>query len=47
LKITRERLALFNGGPEHPTMLEIEDLFDKDGNAAGTMVSLQIRIKRN
>ena len=47
LKITKERLALFNGAPEHQNILEIEDLFDKDGRAAGTRVLLTIRIKRN
>lgn len=47
LKITRERLALFNGVKDHQNMLEIEDLFDNDGHAAGTRVLLTIRVKRN
>jgi tetratricopeptide (TPR) repeat protein len=47
LKITRERLALFNGVKDHPNVLEIEDLFDNEGHAAGTKVLLTIKVKRN
>ncbi len=45
LQITRERLALINRGLEQNTGLEIEDLFDKEGNATGTKVILRIRIR--
>jgi len=45
LQITRERLALINRGLEQKTGLEIEDLFDKEGNATGTRVILRIRIR--
>jgi len=45
LQITRERLALINRGLEQKAGLEIEDLFDKEGNATGTRVILRIRIR--
>ncbi|WP_205510614.1 tetratricopeptide repeat-containing sensor histidine kinase [Longitalea arenae] len=47
LKITRQRLALFNGVKDLQNVLAIEDLFDQDGRATGTRVQLTIRIKRN
>ncbi|WP_207510536.1 tetratricopeptide repeat-containing sensor histidine kinase [Longitalea luteola] len=47
LKITRERLALFNGVKDPQNVLEVEDLFDKNGHATGTRVLLTIRVKTN
>ena len=42
LKITKERLALFNKNNGSETFYEIEDLYDKNKQAAGTKVKLQI-----
>jgi tetratricopeptide (TPR) repeat protein len=46
LKITKERLALFNREKEMHTFYEIEDLKDENGNAAGTKVTLKICLKQ-
>jgi sensor histidine kinase YesM len=45
LKITRERFDLLNETNEDKTFFEFEDLFDENGNAAGTKVMLKIRIR--
>lgn len=45
LKITRERFELLNEKDEKKTYFEFEDLVDKYGNAAGTKVTLKIRIR--
>ena len=45
LKITRERFDLLNETDEKKTFFEFEDLFDENGNAAGTKVMLKIRIR--
>ncbi|MDP9231068.1 MAG: histidine kinase [Bacteroidota bacterium] len=47
LKITTERLALFNEGNGAQTNYMIEDIYDEKGNAAGTKVKLQIRYKES
>lgn len=47
LKITTERLALFNQDNNMQMNYEIEDLYDEAGNAAGTKVKLQIRYKES
>ena len=45
LKITKERLALFNKNNDSETFYEIEDLFDENNEAAGTKIKLQILLK--
>jgi tetratricopeptide (TPR) repeat protein len=45
LKITRERFDLLNETDQKKTFFEFEDLFDENGNAAGTKVVLKIRIR--
>ena len=45
LKITTERLALFNDRKGIDTFYEIEDIIDDKGNARGTKVILKIRYK--
>lgn len=45
LKITRERFDLLNETEEKKTFFEFEDVFDENGNAAGTKVMLKIRIR--
>jgi sensor histidine kinase YesM len=48
IQITRERLALINEGlDEVRTAFYIEDMTDKEGQACGTKVSLNIRFKPN
>jgi tetratricopeptide (TPR) repeat protein len=46
LQITAQRLALLTGEGKPGHLFEIEDLYDEDGNAAGTRVVLKIRIHR-
>jgi sensor histidine kinase YesM len=45
LKITTERLSLFNQDKEGHTFYEIDDLTDEDGAVTGTKVSIRIRHK--
>jgi tetratricopeptide (TPR) repeat protein len=45
LKITTDRLALLNKEKGVNTSYKIEDLYDEDGNAAGTRVELMICFK--
>lgn len=45
LKITKERLTLFNKNNGAETFYEIEDLYDVNNEAAGTKVKLQILCK--
>ena len=45
LKITTERLSLFNQDKEGHTFYEIDDITDEDGDIAGTKVSVRIRHK--
>ena len=45
LKITTERLSLFNHEKEVQAFYEIEDVLDENGGAAGTKVSIKIRHK--
>jgi tetratricopeptide (TPR) repeat protein len=45
LKITSERLALFNEGKKAETFVRTEDLMDESGNALGTRVILTIKNK--
>ncbi|HMH22290.1 MAG TPA: histidine kinase [Puia sp.] len=45
LKITKERLSLINRGMEDRSSFEFVDLFDPEGNAAGTKVILRIGTK--
>jgi len=45
LKITSERLALFNEGKKTETFVRTEDLMDESGNALGTRVILTIKNK--
>jgi tetratricopeptide (TPR) repeat protein len=47
IRITRERLALINGNAEDEKVaFAIEDLFDNNGDAAGTKVSLKIKLQQ-
>jgi tetratricopeptide (TPR) repeat protein len=47
IRITRERLALINGNAEdEKVVFAIEDLFDNNGDAAGTKVSLKIKLQQ-
>jgi tetratricopeptide (TPR) repeat protein len=43
MHITRERLALINGSTNNNPFFSIEDLYDGEGNAAGTKVCLRIK----
>jgi hypothetical protein len=45
LKITAERLALFNREKGVHTFYEIEDINDENGNPAGTKVVIKISFK--
>ena len=45
LKITTERLALFNNEKTVQTFYNSEDVLDTDGNIAGTEVTLHIKYK--
>jgi sensor histidine kinase YesM len=45
LKITTERLSLFNQDKEVNTFYEIDDIVDESGTVAGTKVSIKIRYK--
>lgn len=45
LKITTERLALFNREKDVHTFYEIEDLKDENGDAAGTKIIIRISFK--
>ncbi len=45
LKITTERLSLFNQDKEVNTFYEIDDVLDDNGTIAGTKVSIKIRYK--
>ena len=45
LQITANRLAIFNKESNHSTSFQVEDLFDLEGNASGTKVTLKIRTK--
>ena len=45
LKITTERLALFNREKAVHTFYEIEDMKDENGNTAGTKVVIKISFK--
>ena len=45
LKITTERLSLFNQDKEVNTFYEIDDVLDESGTVAGTKVSIKIRYK--
>jgi sensor histidine kinase YesM len=47
LKITTERLALFNDEKAVNSFYKTEDVFDSNGNIAGTMVILNIRFKNS
>jgi hypothetical protein len=44
LQITAERMALLTGTDAKEPFFTIEDLYDEDGNAAGTQVTLTIRV---
>jgi LytS/YehU family sensor histidine kinase len=45
LKITTERLALFNNEKTVRTFYNSEDVLDTDGNIAGTEITLHIKYK--
>jgi tetratricopeptide (TPR) repeat protein len=45
LKLTAERLALFNEDRSVQTSYKIDDIADESGNIAGTIVTLEIRYK--
>jgi tetratricopeptide (TPR) repeat protein len=45
LKITTDRLSLFNQDKEINTFYEIHDIVDESGTVSGTKVSIQIRFK--
>jgi len=45
LQITANRLAIFNKESDHNTSFQVEDLYDDEGNAAGTKVTLKIKTK--
>jgi sensor histidine kinase YesM len=47
LQITAKRLSLLNDENSSDTFFEIEDLWDQDGNAAGTKVILNIHCKES
>ena len=45
LQITKDRLSLMNGNAGEKAFFEIEDLYDKEENAAGTRVLMKIKFK--
>jgi hypothetical protein len=45
LKITTERLALFNKSQDEKTFFTVEDIADDEGKAAGTRIVLKINYK--
>ena len=45
LKITTERLALFNNEKNIHSFYDTEDVLDENGNVAGTRVNLNIKYK--
>jgi hypothetical protein len=45
LKLTADRLALFNEDRSVQTSYKIDDITDETGNIAGTVVTLEIRYK--
>ena len=45
LKITAERLSLFNGEKEMDHFYEIDDVLNETGHIAGTKVSVKIKHK--
>ncbi|MCP9750947.1 hypothetical protein EGI32_08185 [Ferruginibacter sp. HRS2-29] len=45
MEIVRKRLELLPGAEERNTIPEINDLYDKDGNPAGTKVSIELPYK--
>jgi hypothetical protein len=47
LQITTKRLALLNGENSSETFYEVEDIVNKNGEAAGTKVSLKIKYKES
>ncbi|MFT3826667.1 MAG: histidine kinase [Chitinophagaceae bacterium] len=47
LKLTTERLALFNENKEVETFYDIEDVIDEEGNVAGTQVMLRINYRES
>ena len=47
LKITTERLALFNNEKAVHSFYKTEDVLDPNGNIAGTMVILNIKFKNS
>jgi len=47
LKITTERLALFNNEKEIRSFCKTDDVFDANGNVAGTKVTLNIKYKNS
>jgi len=47
LKITTERLALFNDEKAVHSFYRTEDVLDSNGNIAGTMVILNIKFKNS
>jgi len=48
IKTTLERVDLLNFGKDKKlNTVQIEDLFNKDGNAAGTKTTLQLAISEN
>ncbi len=46
LKMTTERLALFNSSSKENSCFHVEDIFDVHGAPAGTKITLQIRNKQ-
>lgn len=42
LEITKERMANFSKDYQNTYQMTVEDLFDEQGNPAGTQVKLQI-----
>jgi hypothetical protein len=46
LKITTERLALFNNEKSADRFFHTEDILDEDGNISGTKVILNIKLKQ-
>ena len=46
VKITKERLALLSRNEDERAVFDIEDLTDKEGNAAGTKVILKMKYRK-
>ena len=46
VKITTERLALLSRNEDEQAVFDIEDLTDKEGNAAGTKVILKMKNRK-